>query len=283
MKKGFIKLLWIALGSVIMGAGVSLFISPVGIVPGGVTGVAIVLGRLFRKNVGSLILIMNLPLLAVAVRKFGKSFFFATLTALLLSSCAIDIIATLRPVTDDMMIASLAGGGLVGLGVGIIFRCRATTGGIDIVVRLIKEKIPHIKTGNVFLVTDGAIALLSGVVLGNWELVVYSVIAIASSATVMNFVLYGMDESKLLIIVTSDGRKITEALTEKLGAGVSIIDARGGYTGEKRSVLICAVRNQSFYKAKELVCEADKTAFVMVASADSIYGEGFKAIDIQEI
>ncbi len=283
MKKGFIKLLWLALGSVIMGVGVSLFVSPTGIVPGGVTGVAIILNRFVEVGVGRIILLINLPLLAASLKKFGKHFFFLTLTALLMSSVAIDVIAAFPPATNDMIIASLAGGGLVGLGVGIILRCNATTGGIDIVVRLVKEKMPHIKTGNVFLITDGVIALLSGAVLNSLELSVYSFLSIGVSARVMNFVLYGMNEAKLFFIISSKGERVVKELTEQLGAGVSVLNAKGGYTGNNRAVLICAVRNQSYYKVKELVSRTDKNAFVIVASADSIYGEGFKAIDIKEI
>lgn len=283
MKKGFLRILRILLGSLSLGAGISLFVSPNGIVPGGVTGLAIMINRFLPVGVGSITFLVNIPLLYVAYRRFGKRFFSNTLFALAASSISIDLFAIIKPVTTDLVLAALAGGGLVALGVGTIFRNGATTGGVDIVVRLLKQKFPHIKTGNVFLMVDGAIAVLSGLVFKNPELSIYSLLAIGVSSAVLNFVLYGADEARLMIIITQNPSDVKNVLVTKLGAGVSLIKATGGFSGEEKGVLICAVRNQSFYKAKDMVSEADSRAFLIVSSATAIYGEGFKAIDIEEM
>ncbi len=283
MKKGFLRVLRILLGSLSLGAGVSLFVSPNELVPGGVTGLAIMINSFLPVGVGSITFLVNIPLLFVAYKHFGKAFFTNTLFALTASSAAIDLFAVMKPVTNDLVIASLAGGGLVASGVGIIFRNGATTGGVDIVVRLLKQRFPHIKTGNVFLMVDGTIAILGGLVFRNPELSIYSLLTIGVSSAVLNFVLYGADEAKLMIIITPDPTAVKNALVTKLGAGVSLIKATGGFSGEEKGVLVCAVRNQSFYKAKELVGKADSRAFLIVSSATAIYGEGFKAIDIEEI
>lgn len=283
MRKGFIRILQIIAGSIALGIGVSLFVSPNNIVPGGLTGIAIVLSKLLKLGVGTLTFLLNIPIMAVALWKFGREFFIWTLTALAVSSVSIDLFSAIDAVSDDLVIASLAGGGLIALGVGIIFRGGATTGGVDVIVRLIKLKKPHIKTGNVFLITDGIIALLSGLILGNPETVIYSLLTIAVAAAVMNFVLYGADEARLLIIICQNEKAVIDSLVTRLHAGVSVIEGKGGYSGKRRSILICAVRNQSFHKARELISEADKQAFLIVSSATAIYGEGFKNITMTEI
>lgn len=283
MKKGFIRLFQILIGSVAMGVGVGMLISPNSLVPGGVTGVAIVISKLAKTGVGSVVFLLNIPIMLLALWKFGRAFFLWTLTALSASSAAIDFFSAYGALSYDPVIASLAGGGLVAIGVGTIFRSGATTGGIDVIVRLIKLKIPYMKTGNVFLITDGLIAIASGFVLKSPERVIYSLLTIAVSAAVMNFVLYGADEARLLIIICENEKEVTNALVTELGVGVSIVQGRGGFSDSAKSVLISAVKNQSFHRAKQLVSEADSRAFVIVSSASAIYGEGFKDIKNTEI
>lgn len=283
MKKGFIRIFQTIFGSVAVGVGVSLFVSPNNLVPGGVTGVSILLSKLTGGSVGAIAFLLNIPIMALALWKFGLAFSLRTTAALALSSTAIDAFSLFSPLTDDPVIASLAGGGLVAIGVGVIFRAGATTGGIDVIVRLIKLRKPHLKTGNVFLITDGLIAIASGFVLKNPENVVYSLLTIAVAAAVMNFVLYGADEARLLIIICEREKEVIYALVSGLGAGVSLLEGRGGFSGKAKSVLISAVRNQNFHKAKQLISEADSRAFVIVSSASAIYGEGFKDIKIDEI
>lgn len=283
MKKGFIRIFYIIIGSVAVGIGVSLFVSPNNLVPGGVTGVAIVLSKLIGRGVGTIAFLLNIPIMILALWKFGRAFFLWTLTALFASSVAIDAFSAISPLTNDPVIASLAGGGLIAIGVGVIFRTGATTGGIDVIVRLIKLKKPYMKTGNVFLITDGLIAVVSGFVLKNPENAIYSLLTIAVAAAVMNFVLYGADEARLLIIICENEKEVTNALVTELGVGVSIVQGRGGFSDSAKSVLISAVKNQSFYRARQLVSQADSRAFVIVSSASAIYGEGFKDIKNIEI
>lgn len=283
MKKGFIRIFYIIIGSVAVGIGVSLFVSPNNLVPGGVTGVAIVLSKLIGRGVGTIAFLLNIPIMILALWKFGRAFFLWTLTALFASSVAIDAFSVISPLTNDPVIASLAGGGLIAIGVGVIFRTGATTGGIDVIVRLIKLKKPYMKTGNVFLITDGLIAVVSGFVLKNPENAIYSLLTIAVAAAVMNFVLYGADEARLLIIICENEKEVTNALVTELGVGVSIVQGRGGFSDREKSVLISAVKNQSFYRARQLVSQADSRAFVIVSSASAIYGEGFKDIKNTEI
>lgn len=284
--QGFFKITRIAIiliAAAIMGAGISLFTVPGGLVPGGVSGVAIIISRLTGMRVGTLSIIINIPLLAAALIRFGRKFFADTLFALVASSLAIDLFARLPAPTDDIIACALAGGALISLGLGIIMRCGSTTGGSDIVVKLIKQRFTYIKTGALFMTLDGVVALSSGFVFGNWYAVIYSMLTIVVSAFTLNLVLYGADEAKLLFIVCDNCDQVVNTLVDELGVGVSLINAVGGYTRVNKHIIMCAVRKQNLYKAKELIYSCDRAAFMIVSSATAIYGLGFKSYEDSEL
>lgn len=286
MRRGFLRItriVIILIASAIMGAGISLFTAPGGLVPGGVSGIAIIISRLTGIKVGTLSFIINIPLLVIAYIKFGRKFFADTLFALAASSVAINIFAEFPPVTSDIMACALSGGALISLGLGIIMRCGSTTGGSDIVVKLIKQRYTYVKTGELFMVLDSAVAITSGFVFGNWYAVIYSMLTIVVSAFTLNIVLYGSDEAKLLFIVCDNCEEVVNALVDELGVGVSLINAVGGYTRIDKHIIMCAVRKQNLYKAKELIYSFDRSAFMIVSSATAIYGVGFKSYEDSEL
>ena len=269
--------------SVVFGAGISLFLTPGGLVPGGVNGISIIINKLTGLKVGTLSFLINIPLLITALYKFGKGFFWDTLFSLAACSAATDLFSLLPPITDDVIACSLAGGALSAVGVGTIMRCGSTTGGSDIIVKLIKQRFMYIKTGVIFFILDSAVAFLSGIVFGDWRIVVYSLLTITVSGFTMNKVLYGSDEAKLLFVVCNNCEEVVNALVDGLEAGVSTIDAVGGYTHHSRKIVMCAIRKQNLYKAKELIYSKDRTAFMIVSSATAIYGMGFKSYEDSEL
>ncbi len=279
----FLRPFAIAAGAAVYGAGISLFIQPAKMVPGGISGIAIIVGSLTGIRVGTLTFLMNIPLMAIALIKFGKGFFGGTLFSLALSSAAIDFFARFEAAGQDPISGALAGGTLTALGLGIIMRCGSTTGGADIIVKLIKQKKPYLKTGGIFLALDSAVALCSGAVFGGRESVIYSMLTICVCAAALNYVLYGADEAKLLLVVCSNRGEVTKALVDELGVGVSLVDTVGGYTGKERAMLVCAVRKQNLYRAKRLIYSHDRSAFMIVTSATAIYGEGFKSYEDSEL
>lgn len=278
-----IRILIILIASAVMGAGISLFTVPGGLVPGGVSGIAIIISRLTGLKVGTLSIIINIPLLAAAYIKFGRRFFADTLFALVASSAAIDIFAKLPPLTDDILACALAGGSLISLGLGIIMRCGSTTGGSDIVVKLLKRRFTYIKTGALFMTLDGMVVAVSGLVFGNWHAVIYSMLTIVVSSFTLNIVLYGADEAKLLFIVCDNYEDVINTLVDELEVGVSLINAVGGYTRIEKYIVMCAVRKQNLYKAKQLIYSCDSSAFMIVSSATAIYGMGFKSYEDSEL
>lgn len=280
--KFFVRLIVILFGSILIGAAVGLLISPNSIAPGGVTGIAVMLSKLSGANVGAIVMLINIPLLAIGRLKLGREFFWLTLFATVASSVFIDVFSYFEPLTNDILLASLSGGTLMAIGIGIVFRQEATTGGIDIIVRLIKQRLPHIKTGVIFLAIDGAVAITSGFVFNSADIAMYSVISLVCSSTAMNLVLYGTDEAKLMLIICNDTQGVLEALTVKLGVGASMLEAVGGFTQRERTIVMCAVKNYNLHKARRLINEVDSTAFLIVSSATEIYGEGFKSYNQED-
>lgn len=270
-------------GSVLYGMGTGLFIENGRMVPGGINGISIIICSVTGWRVGALSFLLNIPLLAAALRLFGRGFFLGTLYTLAASSFFIDLFAGLEPVTNDRTLCAFAGGTLLAVGLGIIIRCGASTGGVDIIVKFIKSKRPYLKTGAIFMAFDSVVALASGTVLGGWESVIYSMLTICICAAALNLVLYGPDEARLLLIVCNKSDEVVKALTVGLGAGASVLKASGGYTGSERAVVMCAVRNTALFRAKELVSECDGEAFIIVTPAAAIYGEGFKSYEDSEL
>ncbi len=264
---------------VVYAMGYACFLAPNHLAPGGISGLAVILSHFFGVDNGILILALNLPLLAVGALVFGRRFFLSTAYATVVSSLFISAAALLppqfRPVTDDLLTAGLSGGVLTAVGMGLIFRAGGTTGGTDIIVRLIGRRLPHIKTGVLFLAVDSLIVTLSAMVFGNIDLALYAAVALFVSTRVFDAVLYGTNAARLLLIVTEAPECVIGQATDVLGLGVTVLEARGGYTGEARTVLICAVKKPVFPAMRRLVLSVDPRAFLIVASADEIYGAGF--------
>lgn len=265
---------------VIYALGYACFLSPNQLAPGGMSGLAVVLGEFIPIDEGIIILCLNTPLLIAGAIVFGSQFFFSTIYATVVSSLFISAASYLPemflPLTGDLLTAGLAGGVMTAVGMGLIFREGATTGGTDIIVRLIQRKVPHIRTGALFLVVDSCIVALSAVVFGNINLALYAAIALFANTKVFDAILYGTNSARLLLIITSKPEEIIAQATQPpLELGVTVVESRGGYTGAENTMLVCAVKKPVFPKMQKLVLTIDPAAFIIVSSADEIYGEGF--------
>ncbi len=264
---------------VIYAVGYACFLSPNHLAPGGISGLAVILGEFVPLDKGTIILCLNLPLLAAGAVVFGRKFFLSTMYATTLSSLLISAASllppTLLPATTDLLTAGLAGGALIALGMGIIFRQEATTGGTDIIVRLLQRKLPHIRTGLLFLTVDSCVVALSAAVFGNINLALYAALSLFVSTKVFDAVLYGNNSARLLLIITKHPETVINAATKTLNIGVTTVKTRGGYTGSDNTMLVCAVKKHIFPAMKNLVITTDPEAFMIVSSADEIYGIGF--------
>lgn len=273
IKKYFI----ITLAAISFGAGISLFIDPNNLAPGGVSGLSIILSRLIPVPAGTLFLVLNLPIMIVGAWKFGMKFIVSTLYATFMVSLFTNLFEGMEPVTKDPLLGGVIGGGLVAIGIGWVLRVGATTGGTDIVVKCMKLKKPHIKTGTIFLTIDAVIIGIGGIVFGNMEAVLYSAISAAVTSRVLDLVLYGRDEAKMIFIISNSAQVITERILQELHTGVTHLAGAGAYKKEEKQIIFCVVRKQNAYKVEEIVREEDSSAFMIISSATEIYGEGYKS------
>lgn len=259
-------------------AGVSLCLAPNSLATGGVTGISIILNRVTGLETGTWILLLNIPILAVGMWKFGFRFILSTIYCTILTSLFTNLLAPVGALTSDLFLAAAVGGGLIAVGMGLVFKAGATTGGMDIVVKLLRLKMPYIRTGSLFLTLDAAIVSASALLFRNVERALYSGMAIFVTSIVLDLVLYGRDGAMLIYIISDHYEVITRRILEELDIGVTYVNGSGAYSGRQKNVIMCVVRKNLSFKAEEIVKEEDPMAFMIVTSATEIYGEGYKNI-----
>ena len=277
MEKVIKKYAVITVTALLNAVAISLFIDPNNLVPGGVTGIAIIISRFLPVETGTLIFIFNIPILLFAIWQFGIKFTISTIYAITLISAFTNILAPIGPATNDILLAAIAGGVLYAVSIGFIMKMGATTGGMDIIVKWLRTKLPYLKTGVLFFITDVIIISMSGVVLQNIDAALYAGITVVVNSIVLDIVLYGKDEAKLLYIISDRPKEITERLLTELDVGVTYIEGRGAYSGKEKQVLMCVVKKQVSPRVEEIVKEEDADAFMVISSATEIFGEGFKS------
>ena len=271
------KYFMITLASLIFGIGISLFIDPNNLAPGGVSGLSIILSRLIPASAGTLFLLLNIPIMILGMWKFGLKFIVSTLFATFMVSFSTNLFTMFSPLTQDPFMGAVFGGVLVAVGIGLVLRVGATTGGTDIVVKCLKLKKPYLKTGTIFLLIDGVIICIGGIVFQNMESVLYSVISAAVTSKVLDLVLYGNDEAKMIYIISNSPKVIAERILKELDTGVTYLTGTGAYKKEEKQVILCVVRKQLAYKVEEVVKQEDSRAFMIISNATEIYGEGYKS------
>ncbi|MCX7614267.1 MAG: YitT family protein [Clostridiales bacterium] len=270
------KYLIITIGSVLYALSFNLFLTPMHIAPGGISGIAIVINYLTLFPVGIMILILNIPLFILSYVKFGGAFLFSSFFATALGSVIIDLTSKIPPFTNDPILASIYGGILMGAGLGLVFDYGATTGGSDILSRLIKLRFPHISMGRMMLCVDFVVITISALVFRNMNSALYAVITLYISSKVIDVIIYGTDYEKLAYIISDKSDEITNKIQEELGRGVTLLYGEGGYTNRQKKVIMCALKRQQSAKAAEIASSIDSYAFVIVVDAHEILGDGFE-------
>nr|WP_317348108.1 YitT family protein [uncultured Blautia sp.] len=280
MKNETGKELWsivqITLAAVVYAAGISLFLDPNQLAPGGITGIAVILNRLIHIETGTLYFLLNVPVVFLGIIKFGIRFMAKTAWAILMTSFFTNLLGNVGAVTDDLLMAGTAGGILIAIGIGLIFKAGATTGGTDIIVKILRQKYRHLKTGFLFLCMDVVIVGVSGLIFGDIDIALYALATVIISGKALDYVLYGGDEAKMFYIITGVPEKIGVRLMKELEVGVTYLQGRGGWTGDEKQVVFCMVPKRLGPEVEEIVKVEDSRAFMVVTSAGEIYGEGYK-------
>lgn len=265
-------------------AAISLFLDPNSLAPGGVTGISIILNRIVAGiPTGTWILVINIPVLAVGMWKFGWRFILSTMYCTALTSFFTNLLTPAGAVTEDPLLAAAAGGTLMAVALGLVFKAGATSGGTDIIIKLLRVRFPHLKTGSLFLITDAAIVALSAFVFKNIDTALYAGLVVVINSILLDVVLYGRDSAKLMFIISDNYEKITARMLEEMDIGVTYVSGSGAYSGREKKVIMCVMKKQLSPKAEEIIRQEDPQAFMIVASATEIYGEGYKNILSQKL
>lgn len=271
------KYIMITLACVIYGVGISLFVDPNNLAPGGFTGLSVVLNRLIPIETGTIYLILNIPVIILGIWKFGWKFTVSTLYAILVVSFSTNALSLMNPVTKEPVLGTVFGGMLCGAGMGMVLRNSATTGGTDIIVKCLRQRFPHMKTGSLMMMIDAVIIGLSGIVFKNFDSVLYSIVSVLTTSAVLDMVLYGRDGAKLIYIISDESEKITSRILQELDIGVTHLEGSGAYKNVEKKVIMCVVKKQLAHKVEEIVRDEDVSAFMIISSASEIYGEGYKS------
>ncbi len=284
MKKMWDQYGWLlttVIGSVIYGLSYSIFLSPNDLNAGGISGLAAIIVQLTNPGgsipfleIGTLTIVINLPLFAIGGVKIGKKFFFGSLVGLTISSLVMDYMQFPVPL-DDTLLAALYGAAMAGVGLGLVFMSGTSTGGSDIVVRLVKLKARHLPIGQIAMMFDLVVVALTGIVFGDIKNALYTGITAFLCSKILDIVVYGFDNSKVALIVTREHARIAGEISDKLGRGATYLRSQGTYSGVEGNVVLVAVKRQQIAELKELVTLADPNAFVIMMEAHQVLGDGF--------
>ena len=274
-KEVFYAYLHIIVGCLISGMAYPLFLTPCGIAPGGLTGVGIICHHLFSWPVGTVSLVLNIPLFILSYRQMGPVFAFRSLIAMTLFSLSIDILP-FAPMTEDPLLATLFGGILLGVGLGMIMRGGATTGGTDMMARLLHKHISFLSVGVLLFAMDFIVIVAAALFIGANE-ALYAIIDIYASSKMIDAVLIGLTADKACFIISDAWEKVSERILTEMNRGATQLKARGAWSKEERPVVMSVVSRNELSTIKKIVQEEDESAFMFVTEAYEALGEGFSS------
>lgn len=292
MKKKYksllLKVVFITFGSILYSIGISLFLDPNKLAPGGTTGIAIVINYLVHIKTGTILFLINVPILIFGLWRFGlkltvSTIYVTTISSFFMNFLTENYVQVYGAVTEDLLLAGVAGGSFMAVGMAIVFRQGATTGGTDIIVRALRQKYRHIKTGTIYIVTDSIIIIASAVIFKNVEIAMYAAITVVISNYVLDKVLYGGDRAELLYIISDNISNIANRIINEVDIGVTYLNGEGAYTAKNKKVIMCVCKNYNYTKVREIVKQEDSEAFLIVTSANEVFGDGYKSHLTDEI
>lgn len=279
MKKWFSRVAWIistVLGGAIFALGFDLFLVPHGLNSGGVSGLSMVLVELMGfGSVGVLQILINIPLFLLGGLKIGKKFFVGSLIGMASSSLFIDLLSVVPVPQTEVLLAIVYGAALCGLGIGLVFSAGTSTGGSEIVVRLLKLKWRNVSVGAFCLVFDVIVAVLTGLIFRDVSRTLYTGITVFVTSQVLDIVVYRFDYSKVALIITKEYTQVAQQIGQKLQRGATLLHGEGAYSHQDTKVVLTAVKRRQLAELKELVTGIDPAAFIIVQEAHQVLGDGF--------
>lgn len=269
----------IVIGSIIFAFGFRVFLYDQELLSGGTAAIAMIINQLTDLPIGMTTMALNIPIFAIAWRKLGTKFMIHSTIAMVVSSSLMDImgIITISP-TDDILLASLYGGVIKGVGLGIVYSTGVATGGGDVTVRLLRRKYPYVNLGTIMLCIDAAIVIIYAIIFARFDRAMYTMISMFVSSKVIDIILYGSMNAKLCFIITDYSEAVHHAISEKLHRGVTLLDGHGAYSGKEKKILLCIVKKNEMVEARNIARAIDPAAFFVVTDSQEVFGKGFADI-----
>lgn len=287
-KKEIIRnMLLVVFGSLISSTGFVMFFEPSGINCGGISGVAMLIKYVAKSpyvTIGLVSAIINIPLFLVGFKKIGKYFFFGSMLGMVISAVGFDLLGAIVPIPEvEPLVAVIFGASIIGFGLGVVFLAGASTGGVDILARLLKLKFRNCPIGKLILAFDMGTAIATGIVYKDFNNTLYSALALFLVSVVLDYVVYSMDYAKVALVITDKHEEVAKAIAIDMERGLTLLDGKGYYTRADKQVILCAVKRKQVAELKELIYRVDPQAFVILQDAHQVLGDGFKRYDRNEL
>lgn len=266
----------IAIGTIIMAAGLELFLLPNQLSTGGFSGIAIIIYYILKVPVGTTILLLNIPLFIIAYFKVGKEFFAKAVIGTIFLSIFLNAFEKINPITEDRFLAFLYGSVIVGIGTAMVLKVNGSTGGTDLLANIIRSFKPHLKTGSLIVTLDTIIIIANTFFFKDIEVGLYSALAIYILGKILDIFFEGINFTKMLIIISPKWEEISKKINEELRRGTTALYGEGMYTKEEKKPLLCIMSRSEIVEARKLIEKIDPTAFVIISNAREVYGKGFK-------
>lgn len=271
-----VDLIQLIIGTALMAAGTAFFMLPNKLSTGGFSGIATIFYYLFNVNMGVTILILNIPLFAIACFKLGLNFLSKAIIGTVSLSIFIDLFIQFGVITSDRLLASIYGGIITGLGTSMVLKANASTGGSDLLAVIIKKFKPYFRTGNLIMIIDSIIVILNVITFKQLEIALYSGISIYIMGKVIDIFLEGIHFTKIIYIISDKNEDISKKINNDIGRGTTLLYGRGMYKGEDRDVLLCVASRNEIGQITQIIKKLDKHAFTIISNAREVFGKGFK-------
>ncbi|MEK3915510.1 YitT family protein [Paenibacillus sp. FSL H7-0331] len=276
--KLLMKILFMTLGASLVAVGLEIFLVPNKIIDGGIVGISIIASALSSLPLGVYLVLFNLPFLYLGYKQIGKTFAFSTLFSVIIMSIGTSLLHPVAPLTIDPLLASVFGGIIIGVGVGLVIRSGGSLDGTEIVAILVSKKSPF-SVGEIVMFFNLFILASAGFVFG-WDHAMYSLMAYFIAFKMMDIIIEGFDESKSVWIISESYQAIGDIITARLGRGVTFLNGEGGFTGDSKRIIFCVINRLEEAKLKSIVEEVDPQAFLAIGNIHDVKGGRFNKKDI---
>ena len=276
IKKYIYEIFQIAIGTFVMAVGTYLFLLPNKLSSGGLAGIATITYYLFDWNMGTVILLLNIPFFLLAFIRIGKEFVFKSIIGTTFLSFFIDILDKVKPLTNDRFLACIYGGIIIGIGTSIVLKVEGSTGGSDLLSYIIKSFKPGLLTSNLIVMFDSVVILLNVICFKQLEIGLYSAISIYLMGKIIDIIFEGIGFSKMVFIISKDYNKISNEIGSKVTRGVTGIYSKGMYTDKEKMMLMCIASRNEIIRIRQIANQIDSRAFIVITNVREVYGKGFK-------